>query len=143
MPVGESQHGTAGEAESSVTSAPPLWFHPWHCPSVDTRCTQCACNWGSTLQSVAGRRREWLNQGTGGSAQVLETRHCAFVTFAERGAAERAAEGLQNKLIVRGQRCKLCWGRPQQERRADAPPGGAPPPSMVPPQARARPPWPA
>jgi len=74
---------------------------------------------------------------------VLETRHCAFVTFAERGAAERAAEGLQNKLIVRGQRCKLCWGRPQQERRADAPPGGAPPPSMVPPQARARPPWPA
>ncbi len=77
------------------------------------------------------------------AAQVLETRHCAFVTFAERGSAERAAEGLQNKLIVRGQRAKLCWGRPQQERRADALPGGAPPPSMVPPQARARPSWPA
>lgn len=68
-------------------------------------------------------------------AQILEARHCAFVTFGERGSAERAAEELQNKLLVRGQRAKLCWGRPQ-ERRPDAPPAGAPPPSMMPPQAR-------
>lgn len=67
--------------------------------------------------------------------QILEARHCAFVTFGERGAAERAAEELQNKLLVRGQRAKLCWGRPQ-ERRPDAPPAAAPPPSMMPPQAR-------
>lgn len=57
------------------------------------------------------------------------------MTFAERGAAERAADALQNKLIIRGQRAKLCWGKPQ-ERRADAPAAGAPPPSMMPPQVR-------
>ena len=80
-------------------------------------------------------------------AQILGARHCAFVTFAQRGAAERAAEEMAHKLIVRGQRCKLMWGKPQAERRPPMdpmmpsvlPPGapGMPPPSMLPPQVRA------
>ncbi len=67
------------------------------------------------------------------------------MTFAQRGAAEAAAEEMAHKLIVRGQRCKLMWGRPQQERRPAADPmaptgpppagGGAMvPPAMMPPQ---------
>jgi pre-mRNA-splicing factor RBM22/SLT11 len=44
------------------------------------------------------------------------SRFCAFVTFAERSAAEAAAEGLANKLIVKGIRLRLMWGRPQQGR---------------------------
>ena len=81
------------------------------------------------------------------TAQILGQRHCAFVTFAERSAAERAAEEMAHKLIVRGQRCKLMWGKPQAERRPAMdpmmpsllPPGapGMPPPSMLPPQVRA------
>lgn len=76
-------------------------------------------------------------------AQILGQRHCAFVTFAQRGAAEAAAEEMAHKLIIRGQRCKLMWGKPQQERRAPAdpmmptgapPPGMMVPPSMMPPQ---------
>ena len=66
------------------------------------------------------------------------------MTFAERSAAERAAEDMAHKLIIRGQRCKLMWGKPQAERRPAldpmlpslAPPGapGMPPPAMLPPQ---------
>jgi pre-mRNA-splicing factor RBM22/SLT11 len=44
------------------------------------------------------------------------SRFCAFVTFAERSAAEAAADGLANKLIVKGVRLRLMWGRPQQGR---------------------------
>ena len=48
----------------------------------------------------------------------VEARSCAFVTFATRADAESAAEKMQNKLIVKGIRLKLMWGRPQ-ERRAE------------------------
>ncbi len=73
--------------------------------------------------------------------QILLARHCAFVTFATRASAERAAVELQHKLIVRGQRAKLMWGKPQ-EKRAEAPDSGAGPaagapvvpPAMLPPQ---------
>lgn len=75
--------------------------------------------------------------------QVIANRHCAFVTYAERSAAERAVDELQHKLIVRGQRCKLMWGKPQEKRApieardpagADMLPTGPPPTSMIPPQ---------
>lgn len=76
-------------------------------------------------------------------AQVIANRHCAFVTYAERAAAERAVDELQHKLIVRGQRCKLMWGKPQEKRPsiegrdpagADMLPSGPPPTAMIPPQ---------
>jgi pre-mRNA-splicing factor RBM22/SLT11 len=38
------------------------------------------------------------------------------VTFTEREAAEKAAENVANKLVVKGLRLKLMWGRPQQPR---------------------------
>jgi hypothetical protein len=64
------------------------------------------------------------------SVRKLEARHCAFVTFVDRGAAEKAAEGLAGRLYIQGQRCRLLWGRPQAERNPAAT-------SMLPPQARA------
>lgn len=64
--------------------------------------------------------------------RIIELRRCAFVTFAERSQAERAAQELSNKLIIKGTRCKLMWGRPQERRLEGAP--GAVPPSMLPPQ---------
>ncbi|CAK0786800.1 hypothetical protein CVIRNUC_010014 [Coccomyxa viridis] len=77
------------------------------------------------------------------SIKVITNRHCAFVTYAARPAAERAVDELQHKLILRGQRCKLMWGKPQEKRapiEARDPagtnmlPSGPPPNSMIPPQ---------
>lgn len=50
----------------------------------------------------------------------VESRSCAFVTFSSRADAENAAEKLQNKLIVKGIRLKLMWGRPQERRAEDS-----------------------
>ncbi|KAK9839921.1 hypothetical protein WJX74_000404 [Apatococcus lobatus] len=68
------------------------------------------------------------------SIRVLEKRHCGFVTYEARSSAEKAAEELQNRLIVRGSRCKLMWGRPQQERNSESAP--AVPANMLPPQVQ-------
>ena len=53
------------------------------------------------------------------AVKKVESRSCAFVTYANRSDAEAAAETLAGKLFIKGQRCKLLWGRPQQAR-----PGG-------------------
>ncbi|GJX54618.1 zinc finger CCCH domain-containing protein 49-like protein [Tanacetum coccineum] len=39
-------------------------------------------------------------------------RACAFVTYTTREAAEKAADELSNKLVIKGLRLKLMWGRP-------------------------------
>ncbi|XWS71615.1 hypothetical protein CRYUN_Cryun03dG0153100 [Craigia yunnanensis] len=38
---------------------------------------------------------------------------CAFVTYTTREGAEKAAEELSNKLVIKGMRLKLMWGQPQ------------------------------
>ncbi|CAO2833341.1 unnamed protein product [Amaranthus hypochondriacus] len=48
------------------------------------------------------------------SIRMVLQRACAFVTYTTREAAEKAAEELSNKLVIRGLRLKLMWGRPQQ-----------------------------
>ena len=50
----------------------------------------------------------------------IEHKHCAFVTFTSRQAAETAAEALSNRLIIKGNRCRLLWGKPQEKRDAAA-----------------------
>ncbi|RRT80853.1 hypothetical protein B296_00023097 [Ensete ventricosum] len=47
------------------------------------------------------------------SIRMVVQRACAFVTYTTRDAAEKAAEELANKLVVKGLRLKLMWGRPQ------------------------------
>jgi len=76
------------------------------------------------------------------SIRVVRERKCAFVTFAARAAAEKAAEGLGGgQLVVKGLRLKLMWGKPVARAAPQGPPGGwpggagagAPPPPGWPP----------
>ncbi|KAL9263653.1 Zinc finger CCCH domain-containing protein [Drosera capensis] len=48
------------------------------------------------------------------SIRMVMQRACGFVTYTTREAAEKAAEELSNKLVIKGLRLKLMWGRPQQ-----------------------------
>ncbi len=50
----------------------------------------------------------------------IEHKQCAFVTFTSRQAAETAAEAMSNRLIIKGNRCRLLWGKPQEKRDAAA-----------------------
>eukprot|EP00891_Asterochloris_glomerata_P001996 jgi/Astpho2/1996/Aster-00504 len=54
------------------------------------------------------------------SVRKVDRKHCAFVTFATREAAEAAADALSNRLIIQGNRCRLLWGKPMEKR--DNPP---------------------
>lgn len=45
--------------------------------------------------------------------KMVLSRACAFVTYTTREGAEKAAEELSNKLVIKGLRLKLMWGRPQ------------------------------
>lgn len=47
------------------------------------------------------------------SVKMVLQRACAFVSYTTREGAEKAAEELANKLVVKGLRLKLLWGRPQ------------------------------
>ena len=44
---------------------------------------------------------------------MVPKQNCAFVTFTTRLAAEAAAEGAFNKLVIRQQRLKILWGKAQ------------------------------
>jgi pre-mRNA-splicing factor RBM22/SLT11 len=48
------------------------------------------------------------------------TTDCAFVNFADRATAERAAEtlSLQNGIEVSGKRAKVAWGRARAKKTA-------------------------
>ena len=67
------------------------------------------------------------------SIRLVPQRACAFVSYTTREAAEKAAEELSNRLIVKGLRLKLMWGKPQvpkgdtedSETAADQQPQGA------------------
>eukprot|EP00252_Welwitschia_mirabilis_P015212 TRINITY_DN33464_c0_g1_i1.p1 TRINITY_DN33464_c0_g1~~TRINITY_DN33464_c0_g1_i1.p1 ORF type:complete len:447 (+),score=72.49 TRINITY_DN33464_c0_g1_i1:245-1585(+) len=47
------------------------------------------------------------------SIRLVMQRACAFVAYTTREAAEKAAENLSNKLVIKGLRLKLLWGKPQ------------------------------
>ncbi|XP_075511190.1 zinc finger CCCH domain-containing protein 40-like [Primulina tabacum] len=47
------------------------------------------------------------------SVKMVLQRACAFVTYTTREGTERAAEELANKLVIKGLRLKLLWGKPQ------------------------------
>lgn len=70
-------------------------------------------------------------QGKSGMVMQIEQKHCAFVTFTSRQAAETAAEALSNRLIIKGNRCRLLWGKPQQKRDENAAAAASMLPSQV------------
>jgi len=47
------------------------------------------------------------------SITIVSRTQCAFVTFVNRSAAELAAEGTFNKLIIQGRRLAIKWGKSQ------------------------------
>ncbi|XP_022730774.1 zinc finger CCCH domain-containing protein 40-like [Durio zibethinus] len=47
------------------------------------------------------------------SIKMVLDKACAFVTYTTREGAEKAAEELSNKLVIKGLRLKLMWGKPQ------------------------------
>lgn len=47
---------------------------------------------------------------------MVTRQNCAFVTFTSRPAAETAAERSYNKLIIKGRRLKIMWGKSQAEK---------------------------
>lgn len=50
------------------------------------------------------------------SVRIVANRNCAFVTYTTREGAERAAEKLANQLVIKGERLKVMWGKPQAPR---------------------------
>ena len=66
---------------------------------------------------------------------------CAFVNFSQRESAEKAVQGSFNKLIIKGRRLKILWGKgqgapadkPKEEARPLPPVPGLPPALPQPP----------
>ena len=99
---------------------------------VDYRVPFCRYIGGLTPDATEADLREAFQaQGEVTSVRIIEARRCAFVTFADRAPAEKAVDELSNRLIIRGIRAKVMWGRPQGHR-----PDGTVPASMLPPQVR-------
>lgn len=47
------------------------------------------------------------------SIKVVPEKTCGFVTYVCRSDAERAIDTLANRLILKGSKCHLTWGRPR------------------------------
>eukprot|EP00898_Chlorokybus_atmophyticus_P005618 jgi/Chlat1/6057/Chrsp4S06341 len=59
-------------------------------------------------------RDKFYMYGEVSSVRIVPRSSCAFVTFATREAAEQAASKEVHKLVIKGHRLKVLWGRPQQ-----------------------------
>lgn len=113
-PVAEKMLGRAAEMQKLT-------------PPEDTSISTLFVGGLAPEHSEADLRDVFYTHGELKSVKKLESKGVAFVTFATRQAAETAAEALSNRLLVKGQRCKLLWGRPQPGRAPGGPPalGGA------------------
>lgn len=69
-------------------------------------------------------RDAFYTHGELAGVRKVASRFCAFVTFTERSAAEKAAEALHNKLVIKGVRLRLMWGRGGQAQRGPQQPHG-------------------
>jgi pre-mRNA-splicing factor RBM22/SLT11 len=58
-------------------------------------------------------RDQFYAHGEIETIRMVLQRACAFVTYTTREGAEKAAEELANKLVIKGVRLKLMWGKPQ------------------------------
>ncbi|KAI3885472.1 hypothetical protein MKW92_031120 [Papaver armeniacum] len=61
-------------------------------------------------------RDNFYSHGEIESVRMVLQRACAFETYTTREGAEKAAEELSNKLVIKGLRLKLLWGRSQAQR---------------------------
>ena len=91
-------------------------------------CVLSSCRYiGGLVPDISEQdlRDEFYSFGEIASVRVVSAKMCAFVTFTTRAAAEKAASE-KGPVVIKGQRCRMMWGRPQQPR---APPGGEAGPS--------------
>ncbi|KAL5479201.1 hypothetical protein EMCRGX_G022693 [Ephydatia muelleri] len=58
------------------------------------------------------------------SVHLVTRQKCAFITFTTREAAEKAAETSFNKLIIKGRRLRILWGKAQSMLPAPGKKGG-------------------
>jgi len=58
-------------------------------------------------------RDQFYQYGEIRSITIVSRQQCAFVTYVNRSAAELAAEGTFNKLIIQGRRLVIRWGKSQ------------------------------
>jgi len=68
-------------------------------------------------------RDEFYAYGEIKDIRMAPRNNCAFVSYTTRDAAEEAAEKLSNRIIIKGIRLKLMWGKPKV--RQDPQHGGA------------------
>mmetsp|Transcript_30590 Transcript_30590/g.49512 ORF Transcript_30590/g.49512 Transcript_30590/m.49512 type:complete len:290 (+) Transcript_30590:254-1123(+) len=61
----------------------------------------------------ADLRDQFYSHGELKSIRMVYRSRCAFIQYTTRKAAEEAAEKLSNRLLVKGVRLKLMWGKPQ------------------------------
>lgn len=55
---------------------------------------------------------------------MVPRQNCAFVCFTSRSSAETAAEHSFNKLILKGRRLKIMWGKAQGQQPTPGNKGG-------------------
>lgn len=58
-------------------------------------------------------RDEFYQFGEIRNISLVAKQGCAFINFSTREGAERAVQGTFNKLIIKGRRLKILWGRSQ------------------------------
>merc|ERR1719502_1946895 len=92
-------------------------------PPSDTTITTLYVGGVTPDISESDLKDEFYAYGEIKSIRLVPQSHCAFVTYTTRDAAEEAAERLANRLIVKGIRLKLMWGKPKI--RDDPKPGAA------------------
>jgi len=82
-------------------------------PPSDTSITTLYVGGVSPDISESDLKDEFYAYGEIKSIRLVPQSHCGFVTYTTREAAEEAASRLANRLVVKGIRLKLMWGKPQ------------------------------
>ncbi|MBA0582537.1 hypothetical protein Gorai_024679, partial [Gossypium raimondii] len=65
------------------------------------------------------------------SIKMVLNKACAFVTYTTREGAEKVAEELSNKPVIKGLRLKLMWGKPEAPKLESETSEGAKQPATV------------
>mmetsp|Transcript_29226 Transcript_29226/g.64686 ORF Transcript_29226/g.64686 Transcript_29226/m.64686 type:complete len:459 (-) Transcript_29226:408-1784(-) len=109
-------------------------------PPEDTSITTLYIGGVTPNVSEDDLRDEFYAFGEIASLRKVENKMCAFITFTTRAAAEKAAEEKHNQLVLKGERLRVLWGKPQQQPQqqqgGDASTSGQEAPHMLPPQVQ-------
>ena len=103
--------------------------------SVNESVFRCVVTWKTYLEGkflnptlfFSPHCRDYFYQfGELRSISMVPRQNCAFVCFASRASAETAAERSFNKLLLKGRRLKIMWGKSQGQQSTPGKQGGIP-----------------